>query len=186
MKTETIFRATDQTIHRPKQPRPLLYLLVFLFLPLSLPSPLEGQTRTGESWETVSLAAGHSVLVRLKSGKAIRGQLQNVATASLFLECKAKTLELKQDEIASVSVLGDRKSATKRAFLGALIGGGIGAGIGAAAVGNKRSACCLTTGQEKALGAGLGGAIGLVGGGVTAYFSGRNRYRETVIYRASK
>lgn len=138
-------------------------------------------------WQAVrSRSAGELLVVKLKRGSVAKGRVQNVSPNSINLQQGSRSVELMRDDIVSVSVLGQKKSAAKATLLGALIGGGAGAGIGAAAIGNGNNKCCLTSGQTRALRAGFGGAIGLAGGSLVGYFTGRNRHNQTVIYKAGQ
>ena len=138
-------------------------------------------------WQAVSSrSSGEMLVVKLMQGKVVKGRIQDVSQNSVSLQQGDKSVALMRDDIVSVSVLGQKKSGAKGALLGAVIGGGAGAGIGAAATGNGNSQCCLSSGQTRAIGAGFGGAIGLVGGSLVGYFSGRNQHNQTIIYRAPR
>lgn len=144
-------------------------------------------TSVQSDWQAVSSrSVGEMLVVKLKGGSVAKGRVQNVSPNSINLQRGSRSVELMRDEIASVSVLGQKKSAAKATLLGALIGGGAGAGIGAAAIGNGDNKCCLTSGQTRALGAAFGGALGLVGGSLVGYFTGRNHHNQTVIYKAEQ
>jgi hypothetical protein len=132
-------------------------------------------------WKTVSTRKPGDVLaVQMGSGKKVKGPLKGASESALLLEQKGKGLEIQRADVASVAIVGARKSATRPALIGAGIGAGAGAAIGAAATRPKQGDII----NVQAVGAVVFGTIGFVGGGVVGYLTGRNRNKETRIYEA--
>ncbi|HEX7289465.1 MAG TPA: hypothetical protein VF532_24995 [Candidatus Angelobacter sp.] len=127
-----------------------------------------------------SRTPGEVLAVQMKDGKKLSGPLKSASESTLLLERKGKIVEVQRAEVVSVAVVGARKSAARPALIGAAIGGGAGAAIGAAATRPKQGDII----NVQAAGAVVFGTIGLVGGGVIGYLSGRNRHNETLIYNA--
>jgi hypothetical protein len=141
-----------------------------------------------DDWNKVlSRTPGETLIVTLKDGNKVQGALQHGSADSVVLTRGNQERDVKRDDIASVAVLGQKKSAVKPTLIGLAVGAGVGAGIGAAANGNESGqSFVLTTGQERALGAAVGGVIGAVGGSVIGYFVGRHRRTQALIYAPPK
>lgn len=127
-----------------------------------------------------SRTPGEVLSVQMNSGKKLKGPLKAASESTLLLEQKGKVLEIQRADIVSVAVVGTRKSATRSTLIGAGVGAGAGAVIGAAAARPKQGDII----NVQAVGAVVFGTIGLVGGGVVGYLTGRNRHKETRIYDA--
>src|SRR5437868_8538693 len=166
--------------------KPAVGLLAVILLVLQ--SSAMAQTGVVPSTEWSALASrspGETFIVKLKNGERSKGALQRASDHSVVLRRGNNDLDLKREEIASIAVSGKRKSAVKPTLVGLAVGAGVGAGIGAAVNGNESGqGFIFTKGQERALGAALGGAVGAVGGSLIGYFAGRGRRSEIRIYEA--
>jgi hypothetical protein len=102
---------------------------VFLLL-LSL---LTGQIAAAPSdWAVVErLAAGERIAADLSTGKTFKGKVDHVTPASVFIERRGKTIELKRGEVARLYRLKAGHGA-KWAVIGAAIGAGAGGALGGA------------------------------------------------------
>src|SRR5262249_39777710 len=134
--------------------------------------------QTGD-WSAVgSTPTGDRLIVKLKSGQTIEGNLNSVSDTTLSLSVKSKPVDLKRDEIFSIHHV-IKKSATKATLIGMGIGGGAGAAIGLAGSSNDNGFDKLdhaVTAGLTVLGAGAGAAVG--------YFIGRSGRKRVLIYQA--
>ena len=130
-------------------------ICVFLLL-LSL---LTAQIAAAPSdWAVVEkLAAGERIAADLSTGKTLKGRVDHVTPASVFIERRGKTIEVKRGDIARLYRLKAGNGA-KWAMIGAAIGAGAGGALGAAIME-----------RESGFGAAMAGTVvflALIGAGV--------------------
>ncbi len=145
-------------------------ICVFLLL-LSL---LIGQiTAAPSDWAAVEqLAAGERIEAALSTGKTLKGKVDHVTPASVFIERRGKTIEVKRGDVARLYRLKAGAGA-KWAIIGAAIGAGAGGAVGAAILERK-------SGFGGAM-AGMVAFVGLIGAGVGYLLKGG---KSVLIYRA--
>jgi hypothetical protein len=148
---------------------------VFLHLPVTA-QPMS----LSDDWKTVSSRTPDEVLtVKLKNGTKVKGKLRTTSERSILLVHKGRVTEIQRTDVAWVAIAGDKRSAVRPALIGAGIGAGAGAAVGAAVTRPKPGDI-----NVQAAGAVIFGVIGLAGGGVAGYLTGRTRHKETRIYEA--
>jgi hypothetical protein len=163
-----------------KLPKHTLAFLVTASMFLPVAGHAQPTSESGD-WKTVSARMpGEVLVVQMSNGKKLKGPLKAASENTLLLEQKGKVIEIQKADVVSVGVVGARKSATRPTLIGAGIGAGAGAAIGAAAARPKQGDII----NVQAVGAVVFGTIGLVGGGVVGYLTGRDRHKETRIYDA--
>jgi hypothetical protein len=145
-------------------------ICVFLLL-LSL---LTGQIAAAPSdWAAVEqLAAGERIAATLSSGKTLKGKVDHVTPASVFVERRGKTIEVKRGDVARLYRLKAGAGA-KWAMIGAAIGAGAGGALGGAVME-----------RETGFGAAMAGTVALcalIGAGVGYLIKGG---KSVLIYSA--
>jgi hypothetical protein len=146
------------------------------------PVGLAGQTPnapTGDWSRLSAVTAGSKLSVKQKNGKTVEGKLIAVSDAGLSLSVKGKPVDVKREEVSSVSQT-TRKSATKATLIGLGVGAGAGAGIGLAGSNNDNfdKINHVATAGLAVLGAGAGALVG--------YMIGKSGRKQVVIYQAGQ
>jgi hypothetical protein len=145
-------------------------ICIFLLL-LSL---LTGQiTAAPSDWAAVEqLAAGERIEAALSNGKTLKGKVDHVTPASVFIERRGKTIEVKRGDVARL-YRWKAGSGAKWTIIGAAIGAGAGGALGAAIME-----------RESGFGAAMAGTVvflSLIGAGV-GYLIGHGK--SVLIYSA--
>src|SRR5262245_28639497 len=133
------------------------------------PNPIRG------SWEGIkAVPPGDEVVVRLRNGQTLKGNLINISDTALTIEQGQNATDVSRGDTLRV-----HRVVSKSAKRATMIGVGIGAGVGiAAAVAGAQSG----PGEaEAALGALIVGAMGAGAGALIGYIVGSRRHR-TLIY----
>ena len=130
-------------------------------------------------WSRVAAVETDSKLViKLKNGETVEGKLTSASDAGLSLAVKDKPVDVKRDDVLSVSQV-TKKSATTATLIGLGVGAGAGAAVGAAGGANDN-------GFEKidhAVTAGLT-VLGAAAGALTGYLIGKSGRKRVLIYQA--
>lgn len=131
-------------------------ICVFLLL-LSL---LAGQIIAAPSdWAVVEqLASGQRIEAALSNGKTLKGKVDHVTPASVFIERRGKTIELKRVDVARL-YRWKAGAGAKWAIIGAAIGAGAGGALGGVILERESGfagAMAGTVALFGAIGAGLG------------------------------
>lgn len=117
------------------------------------------------SWDNLSvLSSGTRVMVEQDGGRAIKGRLSRVSTASIILTRDGKEIEIRRDLVAAI-FLTRKSSRVKRAVIGGLAGAGAGLLIGAATVAATKGDPLIAAGGFL-YGLPAGAAIGAATGGI--------------------
>jgi len=154
-------------------------LLISLLLS---PVGLAGQTPnapTGDWSRLSAVTTGSKLSVKQKNGKTVEGKLIAVSDSGLSLSVKGKPVDVKRDEVSSVSQT-TKKSATTATLIGLGVGAGAGAGIGLAGSNNDNfdKINHAATAGLAVLGAGAGALVG--------YMIGKSGRKQVVIYQAGQ
>lgn len=166
---------------RPNQRQLISIALVIVVLipSMAVCAQVKSATPQPGDWSAISsVPTGDQLVVKLKSGHTLEGELKSVSDTTLSLQVKSKPVDLNRDEIFSIHHV-TRKSATKATLIGMGVGASAGAAIGLAGSGGGNSFDkidhAVTTGLA-VLGAGAGAAVG--------YFIGRSGHKRVLIYQA--
>jgi hypothetical protein len=141
-----------------------------------------GQTSTvaANDWSRLnSVSPGTKLEIKLKSGKTIGGELNNVSDSGLSVSAKGKSVDLKREDVSAVYQV-TKKSATKGALIGLGVGAGVGLGVGLSGRSNdgfQKIENAATAGLT-VLGAGAGALVG--------YLVGRSGRKKDLIYQAKQ
>jgi hypothetical protein len=129
-----------------------------------------------------SIPAGQEIVVKISSGKSLKGAFQRAADATLELTVDGKHVELQSTEISRVYVLRGRQT-LKGTFIGMAVGTGAGTALGAIGCRHSEQGWeIISQGACTAMGAGLG----LVVGSVTGLAIGVSRHKKELVYKAAK
>lgn len=157
-------------------------LVLVLAAALLLPSVVSAQSASAPSddWSTAlnTVANGSKLVVKLKTGKSVDGNLSGVSDTALSLSVKSKPVDLKREDVQSVYRIAGH-SATKATLIGLGVGAGAGAGIGAAASSGNDNFGKF----DQAATAGLT-VVGAVAGALTGYLIGRHSSKRVLVYEA--
>jgi len=140
--------------------------------------PLLAQTTTNDWSRVSSLESGTKLVVKLKSGKSVKGTFTNVSDSALTVDVNNSSQQLRREDVLSVHRL-TKKSATAPTLIGAGVGAGAGAAVGAAGSSRDDSFDKL----DHAVTAGLT-VIGAGVGAITGYLIGRSGNKRELIYAA--
>ena len=132
------------------------------------------------NWSRVmAVGAGSKLSVKLKNGKTVTGTFNNASDSTLSVMVKNSPVEVKREEVATVSEVVKKSSVTKAT----LIGMGVGAGAGAAAGGIATSKDDDFDKIDHAATAGLA-VLGAGVGAFVGYLIGRGGSKRVLLYQA--
>src|SRR4030095_13286741 len=142
-------------------------------------SPLaRGQQPAAGNWSAVqALAPGDEVVVKLKDGRSVDGNLNSVTDTELSVTRNNKSESLGRDRVFQVYERKRKSEKGKFAAIGAGIGAGAGLGIGLA----KNSPPVDDGEIYPVAGTILGAGIGAVGG----FLFGQAKRKRVLIYQAN-
>jgi hypothetical protein len=152
-----------------------LLLIVCLLVP---PGILAQNSNTG--WKILQQLSpsGQLILVKTRSGKSFKGQLQRVTDSALELSMDGKNVAFESAEVSRVYVLRGRQLG-KGALIGAGIGIAGGATIGAIAGRGKNFIF-----DQKDIAA-MGAAAGLALGSITGLVIGASKHKKELVYEVA-
>lgn len=134
-----------------------------------------GQGSTSQ-WPAVqAIATDERLIVKLKDGKSIEGDMIEASDTNLSLSRGKKVVNIPRIDIQSIWHSKGKASKTKWALIGAGLGAGVGGGIGASKVSASRDDSEIWLPVGLAFGAG----IGAIGG---AAFGASRRSRDLIYY----
>jgi small nuclear ribonucleoprotein (snRNP)-like protein len=151
-------------------------IVIALILSLFAQPPLAfAQKRAvSDNWDAVTaVAAGEKLVVKLKDGKTIKGEIQTATDQELTMTRKNKSVTAARAQIAQVYQVVGKPAKGKYTLIGAGIGAAVGAGIGQAKV-EADAEIWLPIGFM--FGVGIGALVGLGWGA--------SKRREVLIYQA--
>ena len=157
----------------------IVVLTSLLLSPICLAGQQATTTPSGDWSRLNSVTTGSKLAGKLKNGKTVEGKLISVSDTGLSLSVKDKSVDVKRDEVFSVSQM-TKKSATKATLIGLGVGAGAGAGIGLAGSGGDNFA-----NLDHAVTAGLT-VLGAGAGALTGYLIGRSGRKKVLIYQAGQ
>ncbi|MDT7604224.1 MAG: hypothetical protein QOF61_2221 [Acidobacteriota bacterium] len=138
----------------------------------------QGTTVPTRDWSGLrTVPSGSKLVVKLKNGKTVEGNLSGVSDAALSVSVSNNSVDLNRDDVLRVYQVGG-KSAKNATLIGAAVGAGAGAAVGAA--GGDSDGFAPTKGQLAAglavLGAGVGALVG--------FAVGKSGHKRVLIYEA--
>lgn len=137
-------------------------LLPMCILGISCAGMAQGKSASWESLET--LRAGDKIQVVQMNSKRVTGDFVDVSDAAISMQGKAGPLTIQKQDVTSIKRMKNKHRLRNALIVGG-IGAGVGAGIGAATFHPcpPTQAFCFQIGG-RAVPAGLGAVIGLLGG----------------------
>ena len=127
-----------------------------------------------QDWAVVkAVTSGERLLVKLKDGKTVKGELNAVSDQELTLLRKSKPHPFNRDTVAQVFKYAGKPAKGKYTLIGAGIGAAVGAGIGQSQV-EPNAEIHLMMGFL--IGTGIGALVGLGWGA--------SKRKEVLIYQA--
>jgi hypothetical protein len=151
------------------------FLIITLFLS---PIPVPAQTGLPDWSRVTALSPETKISVKLKSGKSVKGTLNNASESSISVNVKNNNQEIKKEDVQTVYRVG-KKSATTATLAGTAIGAGAGAALG----GIGASGDDYFDSLDNAVIAGLT-VIGAGVGAITGSLIGRSMNKKELIYQA--
>ena len=161
--------------------RILLFHCVLIVL-LAIPSTVRGAPEEPNNDWTVlkAIQSGEKLLVKLKDGKKVKGEMRSVSDNSLVLSHDGETTSFDKLDVQEIR-LGHGRSFKKPILIGALVGAGAGAGLGTAASASDNGDWFDFKPSETVP---IGAAVGAIFGTATGAVIGLVRGRGELIYRA--
>ncbi len=140
--------------------RNLIIVVLFMFGAVFNASAQGVPAGNDPSWQRVGkLDPREKIKIHLRDGSTFKGKVVQVDENGLLLRINGdRSMQIAKGDVGRIS----RNSGARGALIGLGIGAGIGALIGGAAPRNDE----ITRAGNAALGAGAGGLIGVIGGGV--------------------
>lgn len=149
----------------------------FLAALLGMAPAAQPQTLRSDWAAVAGLQAGDRLVIELRTGKSVAGQLINVADTGMTVSVRGKDTVVNKPEVRKVyRVTGN--SAKNGALAGTIVGAAAGAGLGAAAGCDRSGFLCLDRRQTIPAGAAVGAVIGVL----TGFLIGKTRHKRDLIY----
>jgi hypothetical protein len=163
-----------------KRFRASLVLVASLFLSSSTLAQV--RTEPTHDWSGLkTLSSGSKLVIKLKNGKSVEGNLSGVSDTALSLSVSSKPMDFSREDVLSVYQVS-AKSAKKATLTGLGVGAAAGAGIGAAGGDSGDHPVFVSKAQ---LAAGLS-ILGAGAGALAGYFIGRSGRKRVLIYEAKQ
>ena len=160
--------------------RSRLTAVVFLMVTLFLSSiPVHAQTGTDDWSRVTALPSGTKLSIKLKSGKSVKGLLNNASDSGVFVNVKNNNQQIKKEDVQAVYRVS-KKSATTPTLVGTAIGAGAGAALG----GIGASGDDYFDSLDNAVIAGMT-VIGAGIGAITGYLIGRSGRKKELVYQSN-
>jgi hypothetical protein len=133
------------------------------------------------------LQIGQSIQVVDSSSKKHSGTFMSVSDTTISLQVASGELSIQKQDIRSVKLMANKRRA-RNTLVGGAVGGGIGAGVGAIIGATTHKGCTTGTFCFDILGtggsAGIGAAVGFLGGATAGGVVGALVPFHTTIYEA--
>jgi hypothetical protein len=143
----------------------LSLLLVFLLLGAHSPLAFSQQPAAANDWSIVQqLKTDEKLIVRLKNGDELKGEMIDASETSLTIDRKGKPMSIARSDVRHIYVISGRAEKGKWALIGAGIGAGAGSGIGAAKYSSHVDDSEIYIGIGLLLGTGAGALGGMLFG----------------------
>lgn len=152
----------------------MIVIALVIGLLTQTPVAFAQQRTVTDDWAAVkAVAPNDKLVIKLKDGKSVKGELSAVTEQELTIHRKNKSVTHSRDQIAQVYRVAGKPAKGKYALIGAGVGAAVGAGIGQSQV-EPDAEIHLMMGFL--LGTGIGALVGMGWGA--------SKRREVLIYQA--